>query len=188
VECDHHWPHWFIRGVTPRCRIRRWVIRQGATLSYQALDRHGDIRRCAVPRPERSDSDPLARGAPGSREGRPRARAWGKPRHARGCKAALEKRVSHKGRLQPLPSEEPRCCSDSQDCDRGERGPSGPRRASSWPLPIRSAPKPVPGCEEPREPPAEPFAYRGEKSAAPGRESRRIRSFRRILQPADRVD
>ena len=60
------------------------------------------------------------------------------PRHARGCKAALEKRVSYKGRLQPLP-EEPRCCPYSQDCDRGERGPSGPRRASSWPLPVRSA-------------------------------------------------
>jgi hypothetical protein len=29
---DHHSPHWLIRGVTPHCRIRRWVIRQSARL------------------------------------------------------------------------------------------------------------------------------------------------------------
>ena len=32
VRSDHHSSHWFIRGVTPRCRIRRWVIRQSARL------------------------------------------------------------------------------------------------------------------------------------------------------------
>ena len=32
VECDHHSPHRFIRGATPRCRMRRSVIRQSARL------------------------------------------------------------------------------------------------------------------------------------------------------------
>jgi hypothetical protein len=32
ANSNHHSPHWLIRGVTPHCRIRRWVIRQSARL------------------------------------------------------------------------------------------------------------------------------------------------------------